>query len=315
MSSAESTTSSSPERQALEKVLTASIIEHRRSRRWRIFFRFIYLIIFILILMALFSPAQTPINVNEPHVALIDIDGVISSDALTSSADNIMLALKEAYENDMTKAVILNINSPGGSAVESGRVYDEVMRLRKLYPDVKVYAVIDEMGTSAAYYIASAADSIYANRASVVGSIGVMFDSFGVVDAMKKIGVERRLITAGAHKGILDPFSPTNQQDIDFMTSLVDDVHTQFITAVKAGRGDRLSTEPDLFSGLFWTGDQAMKLGLVDGLGDAQYVAREIIGNEELVLYSAPVNLLDVFALRMGASFAQELTSRSGIQF
>lgn len=300
---------------ALEKVLQASIIEHRRTRRWRIFFRLIYLLILLFILFVLFSPAQTSLKEATEHVAQIDINGVIMADALTSSADDIMLALQEAYANEMTKAVMLRINSPGGSAVEAGRVYDEILRLRKLHPDIKIYAVIDEMGTSAAYYIAAAADSIYANRASLVGSIGVMLDSFGFVDTMQKIGVERRLITAGSHKGIMDPFSPTTPQDIDFIRSLVENVHQQFIVAVKEGRGDRLNPNADIFSGLFWTGEQAQKLGLIDGLGDAQYVAREIVGIDNIVLYSAPVNLLDVFAMRMGATFAQELKSQDGLKF
>ena len=299
------------ERQTLERVLQATVVEQRRARRWRIFFRLVYLAIFVFILQFLFRPANAPLNTTEKHVAQVNIDGVIAADALTSNADSVSEVLKEAYADKNTTAIILRINSPGGSAVESGRIFDEVMRLRKLHPEIKVYAVVDEMAASAAYYIAAAADSIYANRASIVGSIGVMIDSFGFVDAMQKIGVERRLITAGEHKGMLDPFSPLSQQDIDYTHNLIAGVHEQFIEAVKEGRAGRLADDPEIFSGLIWSGEEGLKNGLVDGLGDANFVAREIVGVDNIVTFSPQVNLIDMFALRLGASFAQQIATQA----
>lgn len=303
------------EHESLEKVLHASIVEQRRTRRWRIFFRLVYLSLFLFVVSLLFRPASPPIHSNTRHVAQINIDGLIAAEAIASNADSIIAALTEAYDNAGTTAVILRINSPGGSAVESGRVYDEVMRLRKLHPDIKVYAVVDEMAASAAYYIAAATDEIYANRASIVGSIGVMIDSFGFVEGMKKLGVERRLITAGEHKGMLDPFSPMSQHDLTFTHALIDSVYQQFITAVKEGRGDRLADNPEIFSGLIWTGEQAEKLGLIDGLGDAHYVARELVGVDDIVSFNPPINFFDMFAMRLGATFAETLTKQSGFQF
>jgi protease-4 len=304
------------DQQALERVLQATVTEQRRARRWRIFFRFVYLILFVVILNALFvSPNSNGLNHNEAHVALITINGIITGDSMQTNADSIMTALDDAFKDKNTKAVILEINSPGGSAVEAGRIYDEILRLRKLQPDIKVYAVIDELGASAAYYIASAADDIYANRASLVGSIGVKIDGFGFVDLMQKVGVERRLITAGQDKGFLDPFSPLSAQDTQYAQALIDNVYVQFKTAVQNGRKDRLSDNPDIFSGLVWTGEQAKQLGLVDNLGDAHYVAREVVGVDNLVTFNPPLNLIDMFAMEVGASFAQVLTKQSGIQF
>lgn len=308
------TSSRSWQQQTLEQVLEVTVVEQRRARRWRIFFRLVYLGLFLFVVSFLFRPAAAPTHSKEDHVAQINIDGVIAAEALASNADSIMSALNDAYENSNTIAVILRINSPGGSAVEAGRIYDEVMRLRKLHPDIKVYAVVDEMAASAAYYIAAATDDIYANRASIVGSIGVMIDSFGFVEGMKKVGVERRLITAGEHKGMLDPFSPLSAQDMKYAHGLIDNVYAQFITAVKEGRGDRLADNPDIFSGLIWTGEQAQTLGLVDGLGDSHYIAREIVGVDEIVSFNPPLNFFDMFAMRLGASFAQEITSQSGFK-
>jgi protease-4 len=303
------------ERKVLEKLMTDTVTEHRRSRRWKIFFRLIYLALFIFIIQLIWSGPNPAVNESKPFVAQINIDGIIASDALTSNADSVIAVLDEAFKQEHTKAIILSIDSPGGSAVESGRIYDEVRRLRALNPDIKVYAVVDEMATSAAYYIAASADQIYANRASLVGSIGVLIDGFGMVGLMEKLGIQRRLITAGDHKGMLDPFSPLKPEDEVYAKKLVNDVHQQFIKAVVDGRQGRLSNDPNLFSGLVWTGDDALKLGLIDGLGDANYVAREVIGTEEIVTFSPPVNLVDLFAMRLGASFGQYLTEQRGIEF
>jgi len=305
----------SMERQVLEKLMHETVVEHRRSRRWKNFFRLIYLALFIFIIYFIWLSPNPANDESKPFVAQINIDGVIAADALMSNADSVIAVLEEAFKQEHTAAIILSIDSPGGSAVESGRIYDEVRRLRGLNPKIKVYAVVDEMATSAAYYIAASADEIYANRASLIGSIGVLIDGFGMVGLMEKLGIQRRLITAGAHKGMLDPFSPLTPEDSVFAQKLVDDVHQQFIKAVIDGRQGRLGNDPNLFSGLVWTGDEAVNLGLIDGLGDANYVAREIVGTEDIVVFSPPVNIVDLFAMRLGASFGQYLTEQSGIEF
>lgn len=304
------------EQKTLERVLQATIVEQRRARRWRIFFRLVYLAIFAFVLKVLFvGPESAPLNPDEKHVALININGIIDAESVVSNADSIMQALDDAFNDSHTAAVILRINSPGGSAVEAGRIYDEVIRLRKLQPEIKVYAVIDELGASAAYYIAAAADDIYANRASLVGSIGVKIDSFGFVEVMKKVGVERRLITAGHDKGFLDPFLPLGAQDKQYAQDLINNIYQQFKMAVQEGRKDRLSDNPEVFSGLIWTGEQAKQLGLVDNLGDAHYVAREVVGIDNIVNFNPPINLIDLFAMQLSSSFAQVLTEQSGIKF
>jgi len=221
--------------------------------------------------------------------------------------------LRRAFKDKNTAGVILRINSPGGSPVQSGYVYDEIKRLRKKYPDIKLYAVVTDICASGGYYIASAADEIYADKASIVGSIGVLMDGFGFVDTMKKVGVERRLLTAGKHKGILDPFSPLKPSEVKHVQRLLDSIHQQFIDAVKAGRGDRLADDPQLFSGLFWNGEEGLKLGLVDGLGSSSYVAREIIGEEKVVDYTARPNYFDRFAERIGATMANVLGENLGL--
>lgn len=308
-------TTENEQQSALERVLQANVLEQRRARRWRIFFKFVYLIIFLLILNALFiGPSDNTMKANEPHVAVVSVNGIIDGESIVSNADSIMTALDDAFKNTHTSAVILRINSPGGSAVEAGRIYDEIMRLRKMHPEIKVYAVIDELGASAAYYIAAAADSIYANKASMVGSIGVKIDSFGFVDLMQKVGVERRLITAGSDKGFLDPFSPLNPTEETHAQSMIDNVYQQFKSAVQAGRKDRLTSNTDIFSGLVWTGEQAVGLGLVDGLGDAQYVAREVVGVDNLVDFNPPLNLADLFAMQFTSTMAQLLNDQAGIQ-
>jgi protease-4 len=300
------------ERDVLNRLAFASLNEQRRSRRWSIFFKsllFIYLFALLFYIPTDFDGGSiTP----GKHTAIIDLDGVIAPN-MPANADSLMSGLRDAFKNKNTVAVILRINSPGGSPVQAGYVYDEIKRLRKKYPDKKLYAVVQDICASGGYYIASAADEIYADKASIVGSIGVLMDGFGFVKTLDKLGVERRLMTAGDHKGILDPFSPLKKDEVKHVQGLLDSVHQQFISKVKEGRGDRLSSKPEIFSGLFWNGEDGMKLGLVDGLGDSSYVAREIIGEEKIVDYTPRLNYFDRFADRFGAALANVLASNAGM--
>ena len=224
-----------------------------------------------------------------------------------TSADNIVSALRSAFEDDKTEGVILRINSPGGTPVQAGYIYDEIVRLRGKYPDTPLYAVVSDMAASGGYFVASAADEIYVSNSSIVGSIGVRMDSFGVVDAMEKLGIESRTISAGEHKTLLDPFAPVNEEARIHLQSMVDEIHDQFIDAVKKGRGKRLKESDDLFSGLIWTGEKALEIGLVDKIGSASYVAREVIGAEDIVEYSVEEDVLERLIDRFGASTAKML--------
>lgn len=301
----------------LEKTLLAGIQEQRRSRRWGILFKvltFVYLFGALLI----FSPAlrmDSAAARSVSHTAVIEVRGMIADQEL-ASADNIVGSLRKAFEDSKTKAIILRINSPGGSPVQSGYVYDEIRRLRAEHPQVKVYAVITDLGASGAYYIASAADEIYANKSSLVGSIGVTAAGFGFVDAMQRLGVERRVYTSGEHKAFLDPFQPQKQDESRFWQGVLETTHRQFIDSVKQGRGERLKDAeyPELFSGLVWSGEQALELGLIDGLGSTSYVAREVVGEPNLVDYSVQETPFDRFAKRLGASVAEHLALWMGFQ-
>lgn len=300
----------------LEKALLAGIQEQRRSRRWGIFFKlltFVYLFVALVLLAPV--PALREAAHGGAHTALIEIHGMIA-DEEPASADNIVTSLRAAFKDKQTKGVVLRINSPGGSPVQSGYIYDEIHRLRGKYPEVKVYAVISDLGASGAYYIASAADAIYADKASLVGSIGVTAASFGFVETMGKLGVERRVYTAGEHKAFLDPFQPQKEDEVRFWRGVLDVTHRQFIESVKRGRGDRLkdAEHPELFSGLVWSGEQAVQLGLVDGLGSASYVAREVIGEEELVDFTVHESPFDRFAKKIGTSVAERLALWMGFQ-
>jgi len=300
----------------LEKTLLAGIQEQRRSRRWGIFFKLLTFV-YLFVALVLFAPvpALREAAHGGAHTALIEIHGVIA-DEEPASADNIVTSLRAAFKDKQTKGVVLRINSPGGSPVQSGYIYDEIRRLRGKYPEIKVYAVISDLGASGAYYIASAADAIYADKASLVGSIGVTAASFGFVETMGKLGVERRVYTAGEHKAFLDPFQPQKEDEVRFWRGVLDVTHRQFIESVKRGRGDRLrdAEHPELFSGLVWSGEQAVQLGLVDGLGSASYVAREVIGEEELVDFTVHESPFDRFAKKIGTSVAERLTLWMGFQ-
>jgi protease-4 len=301
----------------IEKAMLAGVQEQRRARRWGIFFKFLTFT-YLFIMLALFIPFagfRGEVSSEGVHTALIEVKGTIAADQ-EASADNIVGALRKAFDDADTKAVVLRINSPGGSPVQSGYIYDEIKRLRGLHPEIKLYAVISDLGASGAYYIASAADTIYADKASLVGSIGVTAASFGFVETMQKLGVERRVYTSGEHKAFLDPFQPAKEEETRFWQQVLDTTHEQFINSVKQGRGDRLKVEghPELFSGLVWSGEQALGLGLIDGLGSASFVARDVVGAEKLVDYTVEESPLDRFTKRLGTSVAEHLALMMGWQ-
>lgn len=299
------------ERRLIEQVVNSSLIENRRARRWKIFFQFIA-IIYVLLIFAVMLPDQIYElwNIANPHTSLVEVEGVIAADA-KATADNIVKGLRSAFEDSQTKGIILRINSPGGSPVQAGYVYDEIIRLRGKYKNIPLYAVIVDVGASAAYYIAAAADAIYADKASIVGSIGVLMNGFGFVKTLENFGAERRLLTAGERKGILDPFSPMNERDKEFAKSLLEKMHQQFISAVKNGRKGKLKDDPNLFSGLFWNGEEAKELGLIDGLGSSGYVAREIIGTDKIVDHTHKEDWLERFSEQMGSKMVHALLSMS----
>jgi protease-4 len=242
------------------------------------------------------------------HTAVVDIVGVIAEDK-DVNAKNVIKSLRAAVKDKNTKGIILHSNSPGGSPVQSAYIYEEIRNIKKLNPKLPIYAVVSDMCASGCYYIASAADKIFVSPASLVGSIGVIMDGFGFVDTMKTLGVERRLITAGAHKAMLDPFSPPKPDENQYMQTLINQVHQQFITAVKQGRGDRLKETPDTFSGLVWTGEEGVKLGIADAYGNDSSVAKDLIGAERMVDFTESEELFDKLIGKMGASFSHALTS------
>lgn len=300
------------ERDVINRLAFASLNEQRRTRRWGIFFKSLMFVYLFAILFYLPSEWDSGTITPGKHTALVDIEGVIAANT-QANADSLVGGLRAAFKNKNTAAVILRINSPGGSPVQSGYVYDEIKRLRDKYPDKKLYAVVSDICASGGYYIAAAADEIYADKASIVGSIGVLMDGFGFVEAIDKLGVERRLMTAGKHKGVLDPFSPLKKDEVDHVQGLLNSIHQQFIAKVKEGRGDRLSDSPDIFSGLFWNGEEGVKLGLVDGLGNSSYVAREIVGVEKIVDFTPRENYFDRFADRIGAAMANVMSTTLGV--
>ncbi len=301
------------ERKLIEELALSTLKEKRRSRRWGIFFKLLTFA-YLLAILGLMMPdglQDTKIADGE-HTAVVDIKGVIADDT-EASAETVIKGLRAAFKHQNTKGVILRINSPGGSPVQAGYINDEIVRLKKEYPDIKAYAVVTDMCASGGYYIAAAADEIYVDKASVVGSIGVIMNGFGFVDMMNKIGVERRMLTAGAHKGLMDPFSPQQEFDVEHMKKMLAQIHQQFITTVKQGRGERLKENPDIFSGLFWSGEESIKLGLADGLGSSGYVAREIIGAEKMVDFTQTEDVFERFAKKMGAGAASALARVMGM--
>ena len=273
------------ERGVLERLLRDTLIEQRRARRWRMFSRLLTVFLVLAVIGLLRTDVSVP-QVTGRHTALVQLNGIIAP-GTDAEADLVIESLRAAYDNAQVAGVVLRIDSPGGSPVQAGRINDEIRRLRKLHPNVPLYAVINDICASGGYYVAVAAERIYADKASVVGSIGVLMNGFGFVEALDKLGIERRLLTAGAHKGFLDPFSPQHPEDVAHARELLASIHGQFIDVVKQGRGDRLKDDPRLFSGLVWTGAQGIDMGLVDALGDADSVARNVFKADKLVDYTA----------------------------
>jgi len=287
----------------LEQVARELLRQRRTDRRWRVFFRFAWLGLAIAIAWGLLAEKLGPAGSNLPHTALIDVRGEISADS-SAGAEALVGALKAAFEDSAAQAIVLRIDSPGGSPVQAGIVNNEIRRLKALHKK-NVYAVVDDICASGAYYIAVAADEIFVDKASLVGSIGVLMDGFGFVGLMDKLGIERRLLTAGANKGMLDPFSPQNAKQRAFAQTMIDQIHQQFIAAVRKGRGERLKETPETFSGLFWDGEEAVKMGLADRFGNLDFVAREVVHAEEVVDYTPRENVAERLAKRFGAAVGQ----------
>ncbi|MGH8622258.1 MAG: S49 family peptidase [Burkholderiales bacterium] len=301
------------ERQAIEKIALAAITEQRRARKWGIFFKlllFIYL--FALLFIGMGWYVKKDISPGK-HTALVDLNGVISANS-PASADNVMAGLQDAFKDKRTQGVILRINSPGGSPVQAGYISDEMKRLRAKYPNIPLYAVVEDICASGGYYVAAAADRIYIDKASIIGSIGVLMDGFGFTGAMEKLGVERRLLAAGENKGFLDPFSPVVESQKQHAEGMLGQIHQQFIGVVRAGRGERLKETPDMFSGLLWVGEKTIEMGLTDELGSIEYVAREVIKAEDIVDFTPRENVVERLAKKFGAGMAEGLTRLGVLQ-
>jgi len=304
------------ERELLNKVVMASMIEGRRSRRWGIFFKLLTFSYLFLLLGLLIWSDGWDMNqaILKEHTALVEVNGLIAPET-KASADSIVTGLRNAFEDKKTKGVILRLNTPGGSPVQSRYINEEITRLKEKYPKIPIYAVVVDMCASGGYYIAAATDKIYADVGSIVGSIGVLMNGFGFVQAMDTIGIERRLMTAGEHKAIMDPFSPLKAGDREHMQRILDQLHEQFIEKVKEGRGDRLKLEqyPEVFSGLFWSGEEAKQIGLIDDFGNSSYVAREVIGVEDIVDFTPEQDVLERLAKRLGAGATEAMARLMGL--
>ena len=295
------------ERKALEKLASSALQEQRRARRWGILFKtlgFIYL--FALLFLALGWIGKREPSLPGKHTALVELDGVIAADS-EASAEKMTSGLQEAFKDKRTQGVILRINSPGGSPVQAGYINDEIRRLRAKYPNIPLYAVVEDICASGGYYVAVAADKIFVDKASLVGSIGVLMDGFGFTGTLDKVGAERRLFVAGKNKGFLDPFSPLIPAQKEYAEKMLSEIHGQFIDVVKQGRGKRLKDNPDLFTGLVWTGQRSIELGLADALGNVDYVAREIIKADQIVDFTPRETLIERFAKRLGAGASESL--------
>jgi protease-4 len=296
-------------RDVINRLAFSALDEQRRTRRWNIFFK-VLLALYLLALLILYLPQDWDWGelgkVTEKHTALVDLNGVIA-DKAEASADTVIGGLRSAFEDDNTAGIILRANSPGGSPVQSGYIYREIKRLRELHPDTPLYAVVTDVCASGCYYVVSAADEIYVDGSSIVGSIGVRMDSFGFVDTMEKLGIERRLYTAGESKGFLDPFMPSKPEDVEHVQVLLENIHGQFIDSVKEGRGDRLQDSDDLFTGLVWTGDESVSMGLADKIGSPSYVAREVIGEEDIVEFTEKPDFFQRLSDRIGVAMAKGL--------
>lgn len=297
------------EKAVLEKLAFAALHEQRSTRRWGIFFKLLTFSYLVAILMiAVYPQMETGKHSDQQQVAVIDVLGMIA-EGEAANADSIIDGLRDAAKDSNTKGIILNINSPGGSAVQAAYVYDEIRRQKAEHPNLPIYSVVSDICASGGYYIAAASDKIYVSPASLIGSIGVVMNGFGFSNVLEKLGVERRLMTAGEHKAMLDPFSPVNQQESQHMQGLLDQVHQQFINAVRQGRGDRLKETPEMFSGLIWSGEQSVKLGLADAFGSIDSVARNDFGSEETVNFTPQEHLIDRLAGKFGAAFGHSIAT------
>lgn len=305
--------SSSDSQTLLNQVIIDYIREQKRARRWRWVMRVIYLLIIVFVLYQIFGTSEDSGNNVKPHVGLIDLNGEIS-DAKPANADDFAKGMESAYKNSGLKAVLIRINSPGGSPVQAEYMFNTIKFYRQKYPDIPVDAVCVDMCASAAYYVAAAADKIYASPASMVGSIGVIYSGFGFVDSMNKLGVTRRLQTSGINKGFMDPFSPESPEQKQRLQVMLDIIHQQFINRVKEGRGERLHVDNDTFTGLVWTGEQALPLGLIDGIGSSGQVAREIIKINSMIDYTHKQNLFDRVTKNFGTALADELPLSLGMK-
>jgi len=293
------------ERGVLEKLALSALKEQRQARHWSIFFKaltFAYLFILLFLFMG-WMGGKADTKLGGKHTALVELNGVISADSV-ASADNVISGLQDAFKDKKTQGVILRINSPGGSPVQSGYINDEIRRLRAKYPNIPLYVVVEDMCASGGYYVAAAADKIYVNKASMVGSIGVLMDGFGFTGTMEKMGVERRLMTAGENKGFMDPFSPVNPRHKELVKQMLDEIHQQFIAVVRQGRGKRLKETPDTFSGLVWTGQKSIEMGLADEMGSVDSVARDVIKAENIVDFTTHEGIADRLAKKFGAGVA-----------
>ena len=293
------------ERGLIEKLATAALKEQRRARLWGIFFKlltFAYITVIILLAMDWKGGGE----VSGKHTALVEVSGIISP-GTDASAERVTGALQAAFKDKNTQGVVVRINSPGGSPVQAQYIYEEMRRLRKIHPTIPLYAVIEDLCASGGYYVAAGADRIFVSKSSIVGSIGVRMDGFGVTGLMEKLGVERRLLTAGENKGFLDPFLPVDERQKQHAQTLLEDIHQQFIGVVREGRGKRLKETPDMFTGLIWTGQKSLDLGLADAYGSLDYVAREVIKAENIVDYTQKENLAEKFARRFGAGAANAI--------
>jgi protease-4 len=296
------------ERKVLERLAFESLTEQRRRRRWGIFFKLLGFAYFTMLLLIIvdWGDSAEKLTDGKKHSAMIQLSGVIHGRG-EASADRVINALKSAFEDKNTQGVILRINSPGGSPVQSGIIFDEIRRLREKHPKTPLYAVVEDVCASGGYYVAAAADQIFVNKASLLGSIGVLMDGFGFTGSMDKLGIERRLLTAGANKGFLDPFSPQEPKHKEHAQVLLNVIHGQFIDVVRKGRGERLKDTPELFSGLMWTGAQSIELGLADGFGSVDYVAREVIKAESIRDFTQKQSLAERLARQFGSDMAESL--------
>ncbi len=300
------------ERKALERIALEGIAEQRRARRWGIFFKFLgFGYLFIVLAVAFEFGGGDSSHDGQKHTALVNLVGVIQAKG-DANAEDVISALQAAFDDKGTAGVILRINSPGGSPVQAGMINDEIRRLRTKHKDIPLYVAVEDVCASGGYYVAAAADRIYVDKASIVGSIGVLMDGFGFTGTMDKLGVERRLLTAGENKGFLDPFSPQNTKHKEFAQTMLGEIHQQFIDVVKKGRGSRLKENPEMFSGLMWSGAKSIELGLADAFGTVDTIARDVIQAEDVRDYTVKPNIAEKFAKQFGANLAEGVVSRLG---